>query len=111
MPSDRTGVTISVRVKLFADLRRYLPPGLDASLPVTLPAGATVGEAMVAVGIPEGEQVIAGLRGEQAYPDSPLRDGDELLLFSPMEGGCGGAMPSARSEYRVPRGEGPATTV
>ena len=78
---------ISVRVSLFADLRRFLPRGEDGPQRLTLPAGATVADLLAAVGIPAADEVTAGLNGELAHRDTPLHDGDDLVLFSPMEGG------------------------
>ena len=78
---------ISVRVSLFADLRRFLPRGEDGPQQLTLPAGATVADLLAAVGIPAADEITAGLNCELAHLDTPLHDGDDLVLFSPMEGG------------------------
>ena len=85
--STSGGRQISVRVSLFADLRRFLPPGHDGPLTFTLPAGATVSDLLAAIGIPAENEVTPGLNGELAHRDTPLHDGDDLVLFSPMEGG------------------------
>src|SRR5215216_2209122 len=53
---------ISVRVTLFADL-------------------------LSAIGIPAEDEVTVGLNGEQAARETVLRDGDDAVMFSPMEGG------------------------
>ncbi len=79
--------TVTVRVTLFADLRRFLPDRGDGAPALTLPAGATVADALAATGIPAATELTAGLNGEVASPDTVLHDGDELLLFSPMSGG------------------------
>lgn len=78
---------ITILVTLFADMRRFLPPGVDGPQSYTLPPGATVADALAAIGIPAEDEVTAGLNGDQAQRDTPLSDGDELVLFSPMEGG------------------------
>ena len=78
---------ISVRVTLFADLRRFLPPGHEGPLTYTLPAGATVADLLEAIGIREEEEVTPGLNGDLAQRETVLHDGDDLVLFSPMEGG------------------------
>ena len=78
---------VSVRVSLFADLRRFLPLGHDGPLTFTLPAGATVADLLAAIGIPAESEVTPGLNGELAQRDTALHDGDDLVLFSPMEGG------------------------
>lgn len=79
--------TIGVRVRLFADLRRFLPRGTDGPLHYTLRAGATVTDLLAAIGLPSEGEVTAGLNGDLAQRDTLLHDGDELVLFSPMEGG------------------------
>ncbi len=78
---------IKVSVTLFADLRRFAPPGQEDSQSQELRAGATVADALDAAGIPAGEEVTAGLNGERAERESVLHDGDDLMLFSQMEGG------------------------
>lgn len=78
---------ITVTVRLMADLRRYLPRGADGPLSWTLPGGATIADLLDAIGIPADAEVTAGLDGELAQRDSRLRDGAEILLLSPMEGG------------------------
>ena len=88
MTAPRTGTEqISVRVSLFADLRRFLPKGADGPQTYTLPAGATVADLLAAIGVPAADEVTPGLNGELAGRDAVLRDGDDLVLFSPMEGG------------------------
>ena len=78
---------IAVRVTLFADLRRYLPRGQDGPQRYTLPAGATVADVLAAAGIPADDEITAGLNGDLAQRDTIVHDGDDLVLFSPMEGG------------------------
>ena len=78
---------ITVRVTLFADLRRFLPKGFDGPQTYTLPAGSTVAELLAAIGIPPEDEVTVGLNGEQAARETVLHDGDDAVLFSPMEGG------------------------
>lgn len=78
---------IAVRLALFADLKRFLPKGHDGPLTFALPAGASVEDLMRAAGIPANEEVAIGLNGDQGQRGSPLHDGDEVVLFSPMEGG------------------------
>jgi sulfur carrier protein ThiS len=79
--------TIAVTVTLFADLRRFLPRGADGPQRYAVPAGATVADLLVAVGIEGGVEVTAAVDGELAQRDTPLRDGAEVMLLSPMEGG------------------------
>ena len=78
---------IAVTVTLFADLRRYLPPGADGPQRYTVPAGSRVADLLAAIGVPPDADVTVGLDGELAPRDSPLRDGADVMLLSPMEGG------------------------
>jgi sulfur carrier protein ThiS len=77
-----------VQVKLFADLRRFLPRGQDGPIAYHLPPGATVADVLARIGISTEQEITAGVNGELAAPETHLNDGDELLLFSPMEGGA-----------------------
>ncbi len=81
------GDPISITVKLYADLRRFLPKGEDGPLYFTLAAGSTVADVIERIGVPVREEITAGIDNALAQRDTVLRDGDELLLFTPMEGG------------------------
>ena len=80
--------TIGVRVTLFADLRRFLPPGVDGPHRRTVPAGSTVAELLAAIGVPEDADITIGVDGELADRATPLREGADVMLLSPMEGGA-----------------------
>jgi sulfur carrier protein ThiS len=79
--------TITVNVVFFADLRRFLPRGGDGPQPFTVREGATVADLLDAIGIESGAEVTAAVDGELAQRDTPLRDGADVMLLSPMEGG------------------------
>jgi sulfur carrier protein ThiS len=81
------GPSLDVRVTLFADLRKYLPAGQPGSRRFRLGAGATVADLVAELGIPPGELMTVGVNGELAAADTVLGDGDDVTLFSPMEGG------------------------
>ncbi len=87
MPNSKATPRIAVRLTLFADLRRLLPNGHDGPLTVTLSRGATVADLMAAASVPADEDVTIGINGDQGARDSVLADGDEVVFFSPMEGG------------------------
>lgn len=91
---------IAVRVTAFADLRRYLPRAAEGPARWVLPAGATVSELLDAIGIPPGYDLTVGVDGELAERATALRDGAEVLLLAPMEGGS--AIPAPRPG-RAPR--------
>ena len=78
---------IRVTVTFFADLRRYLPRGVDGPQTYALHAPSTVADLLAVIGIPDENEITVGLDGELAARDTPLRDGAELMLLSPMEGG------------------------
>jgi aldehyde:ferredoxin oxidoreductase len=82
--------SIAVTVTLFADLRRYLPPGSEGPQRYTLPAGSTVADLLTAIGIPADTDLTAGLDGELADRSDTLHDGADVMLLSPMEGGSAG---------------------
>jgi molybdopterin converting factor small subunit len=74
-----------VTVKLFAGLRAKLPQGRPAEL--TLPAGATVAQALAALDVPVAEAKIILLAGRHAGLDSVLAEGAVLSVFPPVGGG------------------------
>lgn len=77
-----------VRVKVFATLRRYVPPeGAEAGVEVELPEGATASAAIAALGIPAENAALVVSDEGPLSPGSPLRDGQEISLFPPLAGG------------------------
>jgi sulfur carrier protein ThiS len=87
--SARAGApTITVTVTFFADLRRFLPRGADGPQRYALPEGSTLADLLAAVGIDRGAELTTAVDGELAARDTPLRDGAEVMLLSPMEGGA-----------------------
>ncbi len=89
MADTETGTDVHVHLVLFADLRRLLPPGHDGRFTLTVPAGSTVADLVLASGLAftTDDQLRAGINGDSAALDSPVHAGDEVVLFSPMEGG------------------------
>ena len=79
---------IRVSVTFFADLRRYLPRGADGPQTYALAPPSTVADLLAVIGIPVDSEITVGVDGELAGRDTPLRDGAELMLLSPMEGGA-----------------------
>ena len=82
---------ITVTVTLFADLRRFLPRGAEGPQRYAVREGATLADLLAAVGIESGAEVTAAVDGELAGRDTPLRDGADVMLLSPMEGGAAAA--------------------
>ena len=79
--------TITVSVTFFADLRRFLPRGADGPQRYTLASGATMTDLLERIGISPGGEITTALDGELAPLDARLRDGADVMLLSPMEGG------------------------
>ena len=89
MADTQVDATIEVRLVLFADLRRVLPPGHEGQFTLVVPVGATVADLVAATELqfhPD-EQLKAGINGEPSPLDTAVKAGDEVVLFSPMEGG------------------------
>jgi molybdopterin synthase catalytic subunit len=85
---------IAVRVRLFAVLRERAGA---SEITLNLPEGATVADAVRAVG--RDHSALASFLPRVAYAlnesyvktDASLRDGDELALIPPVSGGSGDA--------------------
>lgn len=84
--AGKRDAVLRVRVRLYATLRMY-GPQQEGPVSVELPAPATVGSALQALGIPEELPKVVLLNGRHASTAQPLREGDELALFPPVEGG------------------------
>jgi aldehyde:ferredoxin oxidoreductase len=90
-PEPRTDApAITVKVTLFADLRRFLPRGADGPQPYTLPAGSTAGDLLDTIGVEVAYDVTIGINGELGDRHDVLPDGADIMLLSPMEGGSTG---------------------
>ena len=87
MSNTQAMPAITVRLTLFADLKRFQPKDHEGPLTFTLEPGATVATLLKAAGIPSSDEITIGLNGDQGQRESMLHDGDEVVLFSPMEGG------------------------
>jgi molybdopterin converting factor small subunit len=80
--------TIGVRVTFFADLRRFLPRGADGPQPYTVAERATVDDLLTIIGVAPDADLTIAVDGEQGDRSTPLRDGADVMLLSPMEGGA-----------------------
>jgi len=79
--------TITVTVAFFADLRRFLPRGADGPQRYTVREGATLADLLTAIGVAPDAEVTAAVDGELAARDTPLSDGADVMLLTPMQGG------------------------
>ena len=86
-PARLDARTITVKVTLFADLRRFLPRGAEGPRQHTLAEGATVADLLAALGIDADYELTAAVDGELAARDTALHDGADVMLLSPREGG------------------------
>lgn len=76
-----------VRVRLHASLRKYLPSGAaEDSVSLELQPGATVADAIAALGIPANHAKIAVVDGKQSDLQTSLQEGQEVSLFPPLAG-------------------------
>ncbi|PYM60096.1 MAG: hypothetical protein DMD77_02295 [Candidatus Rokuibacteriota bacterium] len=90
-PTDSTRAdarTITIAVTFFADLRRFLPRGAEGPQRYTVPEGATAADLLAAIGVEPGAEVTIAVDGELGNRETPLRDGSDVMLLNPMEGGA-----------------------
>lgn len=79
---------ITVQAKLFATLRRNFPHlGIGEPMPVELADGATVGDLVRQLRLPEDQVKIVFVNGVTRGEAHVLADGDELGMFPPVGGG------------------------
>jgi molybdopterin converting factor small subunit len=79
---------VQVQVKLFASLRHYRPGlGIGESFSVDLPAGATLGELVQQLGLPQEEVKLFFVNGRSQSQEHALTGGDEVGIFPPVGGG------------------------
>lgn len=80
---------MQVEIRLFGTLRRYLPQvKAGEGYTLTLPDGATVGDALTALGVPVDEHKQAFVGQQPVDWGYVLRDGDTVRVFSPLAGGA-----------------------
>jgi sulfur carrier protein ThiS len=77
----------TVTVVFFADLRRFLPHGESGPQRYRVKPGASVSDLLDTIGIDADADITIAVDGELASRDTELRDGAEVMLLSPMEGG------------------------
>jgi len=79
--------TVTVSVKLFATLKKYLPPGSAEGTSVTLPAGSTVSDVIDVLKIPHEQATMLVAGDTYVEKTTPLTDGLQLSIFPPLAGG------------------------
>ena len=78
---------LTVTVVFFADLRRFLPRGESGPQRYRVKPGAAVSDLLDTIGVDADADITIAVDGELASRDTGLRDGAEVMLLSPMEGG------------------------
>ncbi|MBI3304390.1 MAG: MoaD/ThiS family protein [Deltaproteobacteria bacterium] len=80
---------MQIEVKLFANLRKLLPPGSSGSkTKITLEEGATIETLIHHLRIPLELAQMVLVNGEQTREfDRPLTEGDAVSIFPPVAGG------------------------
>ncbi len=96
---------IKVEVRLFATLAAYLPEGRGNAATIELSDGATVGDLIRLLGIPDDIPRITLVNSRDAESERPLVSGDVVSLFPPLSGGSE-AGPQAGSRLGRERGFG-----
>jgi sulfur carrier protein ThiS len=79
---------VEVEIRLFANLADYRPPGADGGTArVALPAGATVGDLLRRLGIPDEVPRLLLVNGHDAEATTRLGPGDVVDVLPPLVGG------------------------
>jgi molybdopterin synthase sulfur carrier subunit len=79
---------LSVRVRLIADLRGYLPADAqDGVCTLSFAPGAAVRDVLARLGLPEPGAYVVLLNGRDARLDDLLREGDQVAAFPRLAGG------------------------
>jgi molybdopterin converting factor small subunit len=78
---------LTIEVRLFANLARYLPPGRGGTTRLDLPEGATVAAVCRHLAIPGDLPGLFLVNGLEASTDRRLRSGDVLTIIPPLSGG------------------------
>jgi molybdopterin converting factor small subunit len=79
--------TVTISVKLFATLKKYLPPGSEEGASLTLPAGSTVLDVIGALKIPHEHATMLIAGDSYVEKTTLLTDGLQLSIFPPLAGG------------------------
>jgi len=77
---------MKINVHLFANLVKYAPEGRNP-FSVKLKPGTSVKNLITHLGIPPAEAKIILVNGRHGSEDTALKDGDEVVFMTPVEGG------------------------
>ena len=82
--------SVTISVKLFAALKKYIPQGSTDGISLSLPAGATVQDAVDMLNMPREQAGMLVVGDTYVEIGMVLEDGLELSIFPPLAGGvCG----------------------
>jgi sulfur carrier protein ThiS len=77
---------MQIRINLYLTFKERAPGG-ENSFSMEMPDGSTLDEALESLGISSREPKVALINGRSAASGAELKDGDQLTVFPPMEGG------------------------
>ena len=81
---------MDVEVRLFANLADYLPPSARGpAATLSVPDGATVGDLLRRLAVPEALPRLVLVNGIDADPSRRLAPGDVVAVLPPLAGGSG----------------------
>ena len=78
---------MKIKVKVFATLRKYAADESSGEQELELAEGATVGQVLGELKIPQAEVAFVFVNSVRQKLDEPLAEGDELGVFPPIAGG------------------------
>lgn len=78
---------MEVEVHLFANLADYGPPGVRGTVRVDLPEGATLGELLRELRIPDEASRLLLVNGHDVEPTVRLHPDDIVAVLPPLVGG------------------------
>jgi molybdopterin converting factor small subunit len=77
---------MKIEVELFGFLADYGPEG-KGEFQVNLDGEATVGQLMERIACPSDVPLLVLVNGQRVEASCPLKEGDEVFIFSPVAGG------------------------
>jgi len=77
----------TVELRLFGNLRKFLPDPQSPGAPLEVPQGATLGNLLDRLRIPPTEPKILLVNGLHVGRDYVLQEGDRVGAFPPIAGG------------------------
>ncbi|MBO8168212.1 MAG: MoaD/ThiS family protein [Thermoanaerobacteraceae bacterium] len=78
---------MQLEVRLFANLRDYLPKDSKGQVKVELPEGSTAADLIKHLNIPRDLPLIIMVNGRREPENHVLQDGDRVGIFPPVGGG------------------------